>query len=163
MASSSSADSKSFFDWIIIVTPIVISMAVAWIGYLQYRTNRYKLKLDLYNRRFAVYEKALELFQAYYSEDKANLTTSKEKFIRFYRESIFLFGEDSDVYKRLTELKDTLYFLIDFKEKYSIEPHKENEYEAMLKVKESKRDPQAMMEELERALMIWIDFKKIEK
>lgn len=156
-------DTKSCFDWIIAITPIVISLAVACIGFLQYRINKHKFRLDLYNRRFAVYEKALSYFQAYYSNDKANLTVCKQEFIRFYRESVFLFGPNSDVYKALTELKDTLSFFIYFEEKYSVQPYDEDEYKVMSKARNEKRDPHAIMQDLEKALRPWLDFKTIEK
>lgn len=105
-----SISDKSCFDWIIAITPIIISLGVAYIAYSQYKINRYKFRLELYNRRFTVYENSLSFVEDYYSKEKENHSKIKQEFIHSYRESMFLFGEDSDVYKILTELKDTLCF-----------------------------------------------------
>lgn len=158
-----SSDPKTYYDWVIAVTPIIISCVVAIIGILQYRTNKHKFRLDLYNRRFAVFEKSLEYFQGYYSKDQENITNCAKEFIRFYRESVFLFGLDSDVYKVLTELKDTLSFLVQFDERHKEESYDRDEFAAMSKAKSNKRDPHVIMQDLESALMLWLDFKKIEK
>lgn len=160
-----STEAKSCFDWIIAITPIIISLAVASIGFFQYRINKHKFRLDLYNRRFAVYEKALLLFQAYYSNDhdQAKLDDCTKEFIRFYRESVFLFGLESDVYKRLTELKDTLVFLIRLQNESSAERSNTDVYNHMLKIKEEKRDPNEIMQDLEKALVKWLDFKNIQE
>jgi len=158
-----STEAKSYFDWIVALTPIIISIAVALIGCFQYRINKHKFRLDLYNRRFAVYEKALSFFQAYYySDDQAKLNDCTKEFIRFYRESVFLFGLESDVYKTLTELKDTLLFLSEFKKEFCVEPYNKDLYNVMLTAKKEKRDPNAIMQDLEKALMKWLDFKKIQ-
>lgn len=39
---------------------VLISAYVAWVAYQQYRTNREKLRLDLYDRRFGVYTAAID-------------------------------------------------------------------------------------------------------
>ncbi|NTW50593.1 MAG: hypothetical protein HGB19_12855 [Chlorobiales bacterium] len=156
---------KSYYDWVVATTPIFISTAVAVIGYLQYKVNRRKFRLDLYNRRFLVYEKSLAYFQSYYSRDStAEFKESFERdFIRVYRESIFLFGEDSAVYKILTELKDTLGFLISFDSRFKSEPYNQNEYTAWSLRKQSMKEPSMIMGALEKALLPWLSFKKIEK
>lgn len=156
---------KSCYDWVVAVAPILISCAVAAIGYFQYKVNRHKFRLDLYNRRFSVYEKSLTYFQSYYSPAPTDefIDSCARDFIRIYRESVFLFGEDSAVYKVLTELKDTLSFLIQFDRKFRSKPYDEDEYKAWSFMKESKQDLHTIMVALEKALLPWLDFKKIEK
>ena len=162
---SCTIDQKSVYDWAVAVTPIFISAAVGVIGYFQYAINKSKFRLDLYNRRFSIYEKSLEYFQSYYSRhsDPEAVERSSKGFIRAYRESVFLFGADSNVYKTLTELKDTLGFLLQFNEKFKSEPYDKDECKAYSNIKSSKREPYAIMESLELELLPWLDFQKIEK
>lgn len=156
------ADQKSYYDWALVIAPILISGAVALIGYFQYKINSHKFRLDLYNRRFSVYEKALAYFQSYYSSE-ANaefIDGCARDFIRVYRESIFLFGADSTVYRELTVLKDTLSFLVQFNRKFNSEPRDPDEYREWSKMKQSKPDLHTIMAALEIALLPWLDFKK---
>ncbi|MDX8128493.1 hypothetical protein QLH52_14465 [Methylomonas sp. OY6] len=160
-----SADQKSYYDWALVLVPIFISGAVALIGFFQYRINNHKFRLDLYNRRFSVYEKALVYFQSYYSSDTNAefIDACARDFIRVYRESIFLFGADSAVYRELTALKDTLGFLVQFDRKFKTEPRDQDEYKEWSKRKQSKPDLHTIMAALENALLPWLDFKKIGK
>ncbi|MBS1229474.1 MAG: hypothetical protein H6R17_2751 [Proteobacteria bacterium] len=156
---------KTYYDWAMASAPIFISAAVALIGYFQYKINRYKLRLDLYNRRFSVYEKSLTYFQSYYLSNHSEdlIDNCARDFICAYRESLFLFGKDSAVYKALTELKDTLAFLIQFDRKFGAEPYDKDEHSAWSSTRTSKRDLHEIMAALENALLPWLDFKKIEK
>jgi len=108
------------------------------------------------------YEKALAYFQAYYSTNQDAVSDSAQEFIRAYRESIFLFGLDSDVYKVLTELKDKLSFLLQFEKKFSSKTYDHDEYVASSNIRDEKRDLHVIMKSLEEALMPWLDFKKVE-
>lgn len=101
---------KDTIDYLFSAAPLVISAAVAYVALGQYKTNRRKFRLDLYNRRFAVFEAALAYFQAYYSRDSENgdVDRASALFVRGYREASFLFGRDSSVYHALTEIKDTI-------------------------------------------------------
>ena len=46
-----------------IALPIIMAIFLAYIAYQQMVTNRNKLRLDLYNKRFEVYSVALEFYQ----------------------------------------------------------------------------------------------------
>lgn len=158
-------DKKETIDWLLKFTPIIISISVAIIGWFQYKINKNKIRLDLYNRRFAVFDKILNYYLAYYS---TNLTSEKiqgieKDFVCAYRESLFLFGRESSVYKIITEIKDDLGFLFQFKEKFGPLPYDKDEYRAWSKTKEEKQDPAKLMKSLEDALASWLDFQKIEK
>ena len=156
---------KDYYDWALVLVPIFISVAVALISFFQYRINSHKFRLDLYNRRFSVYEKALAYFQSYYSScaNVALVDDCATDFIRVYRESIFLFGADSTVYRELTVLKDTLSFLVQFDRKFKTEPRDPDQYKEWSKLKQSKPDPHTIMAALENALLPWLDFKKVGK
>lgn len=159
------ADQKSNYDLVINYMPILISIAIALIGYLQYRVNSHKFRLDLYNRRFSVYEKALAYYQSYYSSDSKVefIDECACDFIRAYREAKFLFGGDSRVCQQLTVLKETMNFLVQFDRKFKTVPRDPDEYKEWSKQKQSKPELHAIMETLENELLPWIDFKKIGK
>lgn len=158
------SDHNSLYDLCMAIAPLVISLAVACIGWLQYKINRHKFRLDLYNRRFAVYESTLSYFQSYYSESSTAESTalSSREFIRAYRESFFLFGAKSGVYQKLTSLKDTLSFLCQHKERFTSKPYDEDEYRASTAAKQKLPDLSALMRALEDELLPWLDFRKIE-
>jgi hypothetical protein len=150
-------------DTLLKLIPIIISISVVVIGYFQFKINKHKLKLDLYNRRFLVYERTLDYFQAYYfkSANEELIDNAALEFIKAYRESTFLFGNKSTVYILLTELKDTLNFLIYFDRKFKDKIYDDDEYKASSNAKSKKRDLSAIMNDLESSLTPWLDFKKI--
>ena len=121
-----------FLDIIIKLVPICISAAVGYVAWAQYNTHKIKLKFDLYNRRFAVYEKTLNYYfyvtafcsikfdkdllqeltitqlrniikEGFFDQYTKDLTDSEREFIKAYRESLFLFGSESLVYNHLTD------------------------------------------------------------
>ena len=110
-------ESKDTLDYLIAIAPILISGAVAYIAWAQHETNKSKLRLDLYNRRFAIYHKTVSYYLA--CMKPRNPTVENEtcdesfrecmsEFVIAYRESVFLFGTESTVYKKLTEVKNLL-------------------------------------------------------
>lgn len=159
------AEQKSLYDYFLVIFPLIVSVAVGFIGWFQFKINKHKLRLDLYNRRFSVYEKTLSYFQSYYSRSHVPESTasSASEFIRAYRESIFLFGADSAVHKKLTELKDTLGFLIQFDEKFRSDPYDKDEYKVWSEKKQSIADASTLMKALENDLLPWLDFRNVEK
>lgn len=112
-----SVESKDALDYLIAIAPIFISGAVAYIAWAQYETNESKLKLDLYNRRFAIYHKTISYYLACMKPRKTATENEKydmdfreceSEFVIAYRESVFLFGTQSTVYEKLTEIKNML-------------------------------------------------------
>lgn len=99
-----------WLDLITAILPVVISAAVAYMSYSQLQTNRLKLKLDLYNRRFNVYQSALNYYLDLYSKttNKNRSENAGRKFVSSYRESKFLFDEKSGVYDQFTVIKDLI-------------------------------------------------------
>lgn len=97
-------------DFITAILPILISAVVAYMAHSQLQTNRLKLKLDLYNRRFNVYQSALNYYLDLYSKttNKNRSENAGRKFVSSYRESKFLFDEKSGVYDQLTVIKDLI-------------------------------------------------------
>jgi hypothetical protein len=112
---------KDMFDYLIAVTPIFIAAFVAFIACWQSRINRNKLRLDLYNRRFDVYSKALEFFIFLLSYNPSNISTEVCKnlhkdFIKALRESKFLFDDKSNVHNILKQMNDKAFLIIGLKE-----------------------------------------------
>jgi hypothetical protein len=128
---------EDILDYLLAAGPLVTSVAVAYVAWAQYRMNRRKFRFDLYNRRFAVFEAALSYYQAYYSKDSEALDRASVDFVRGYREASFLFGRDSSVYHALTTIKD-----------------------ALAAGPANREEPTAAMQELENALLPWLDFRK---
>jgi|GEM_PF-3635214 len=149
---------KNCYDWFLAIFPLLIAFAVFLISCRQYTVNKHKFRLELYNRRFEVYEKTLAYHQSYYFpvEDARSITN---EFICAYREAIFLFGENSEVFKKLTELKDTLSFLVQSKD--ASNASNEETRKALYKAKQATKDPSFLMKELEKELLPWLSFSKI--
>ncbi len=140
-----------------------IAVLGAVIAFLQSRIARNKLKLDLFDRRFAVYDKTVLYYQAYHSSgsDPDAVSIAAGEFIRAYRESRFLFGPDSEVYKAMTKVKDTLSFLVGYEEKFRSQPYDESEHKAWSELKAEKPDLSMLMGALENALVPWLDFRGV--
>jgi hypothetical protein len=83
----------------------VTALAVCIISYQNWRVSRDKLKLDLYNRRFAVYVCALDCIQDVFTY---NPETEKRilLLIRSTRESLFLFDKKDRVFENLQNLRE---------------------------------------------------------
>ena len=72
---------------------VLIGIFVAFVGYQQYRVNRAKFKLDLFEKRFAVYKGTQTLLTCILRDAKVEL----EEVFRFRgttQDAVFLFGED---------------------------------------------------------------------
>lgn len=102
------ASSRDWFYFLVAIGPMAIAVFVAGVAFQQWQTNRHKLKLDLYNRRFEVYTNTISFFQALMDlnngEPEESFTKVHRSFIRSYKESQFLFGKKSKVYELLEEL-----------------------------------------------------------
>ncbi len=66
-----------------------------------------KVKLDLYNRRFDVYLAALDYHNAIWFGDHEKVKEIGVRFIKYFRESRFLFEEKSGVSATLEKMKDS--------------------------------------------------------
>jgi hypothetical protein len=99
------SDASNWIDalkWVVpLVTSIVtaaIAVIVAIITYQQWRTNREKLRLDLYNRRFEIYLRCLDLYRAPVEEKSASERDAiLSRFVSARLESRFLFPKDSGI------------------------------------------------------------------
>src|SRR5882724_10519497 len=87
-----------------IMSTCIASMAL-WVAARQSKTNMAKLRLDLYDKRFAIYENTLAFHQALggtpNSLQTETFTALHRAFVKSYRESQFLFDDDSGVFELL--------------------------------------------------------------
>lgn len=91
------------FDYIIEISSVVISVGVAYIAWVQYKTNDLKLRLDLYNRRFDIYRKAVIYYLdcTYLDREKVKVKKSNYDFVVACREARFIFGEETGICEQL--------------------------------------------------------------
>ena len=93
-----------------------LGVAVASVSRSQWRTNQEKLRLDLYGRRFEIFNRVYDAYDALIGwndteEQKAIIT----QFYRAYRESRFLFPEVSGVYRHLEDFAKHASYITNFK------------------------------------------------
>ncbi|MBL0509854.1 hypothetical protein ACK3ZC_08225 [Aeromonas caviae] len=88
---------------------LILTTCTCFVAFSQMRIASAKTRLDLYNKRFAIYLAALEYYQALWREhSEESVKSIKEKaecFTKAYRESQFLFDAESGVYEILGELQ----------------------------------------------------------
>lgn len=157
---------KDGIDYLVALTPIVVATFVAWIGFQQFRIGRDKLRLDLYQRRFTVYERTLSLYHYLYGTKEAlqskDFSESLKYFITSYRESQFLFDDEPGVFRLLKEFHTKAAKIIGFKrdggELLRSDPR---EY---LKLQEDVQNALAsteeMLNELERLIAPYLSFRR---
>jgi hypothetical protein len=98
--------------WVPIVT-LFIAAVVAFATIGQLMVNNRKLRLDLYNRRFDIYSKSVNFYQALLripskdgtQSERDCFNVTKNEFIKARLESQFLFAPKSGVYALLDEMK----------------------------------------------------------
>jgi hypothetical protein len=86
---------------------LVVSIIAGGVSIFSLAATTVKLKLDLYNRRFKIYEDVLALYQVMYDEwDDENVQKLERAMIRSFRESRFLFHSDDGIYDIILKFKD---------------------------------------------------------
>jgi hypothetical protein len=87
--------------------PWMISLGALLFSGLAWAISKDKLKLDLYNRRFAIYDATMKLYQSVVSDiDDATASAEVIKgFILPFRESRFLFDTKDGVYQLLDVIR----------------------------------------------------------
>ena len=160
-----SASTRDWFDYVVALTPAVIAVFVAFVAYRQWQVARHKLRLDLYNKRFAVLEATLTLYQETLSATKLTEDEFEEvhrRFITAMIESRFLFSEESGISK-LMEIFNTSVFIV--KGSRSVMKHAGIPPEELSKVFNKVTDEQMKMpkklENIERAMKPYLAFTKL--
>ena len=86
-----------------LLTPVIGGVAV-YIAWQQFRSNRSKLQLDVYDRRLRIYQELLDLLRAVMRNADASWD-DLGKFVRGTAEADFLFGDDISTYLRDIHLR----------------------------------------------------------
>ncbi|WP_243412499.1 hypothetical protein [Stenotrophomonas maltophilia] len=85
---------------------VLLSIATILIALSQMKIASSKARLDLYNKRFAIYTTALEYFQALWEKSDTPLKACEANMIKAFRESKFLFKQSDGIYETLERIKD---------------------------------------------------------
>lgn len=99
-----------YIDLIACLAPLATLTVAAFVAVMHFRqakTAREKLRLDLYNKRFAIYESALNFYQqleGYELSEKKAFSSVHRAFIKCMRESKFLFDRQSGIYEILEKM-----------------------------------------------------------
>ncbi len=154
------AEQKTIIDCFIAVGPIFISAAIGGIAWSQLKTNKLKLRLDLYNRRFGIYLKTIDYYHACYGNDVDKITSCSLDFTKAYRESLFLFGRDSEAYVILSRIQQTLarHSAITKEEQ---KPNPDRELILEFRKQTPPHEIEKELLDLEHAIMPWLDFHNI--
>lgn len=105
---------RDWFDYIAGLTPSVISLAVAYIAYRQWRIARQKLRLDLYAKRFAAFEITLRLYQELLNgsgSNKDELEVVHRQFITAKIECRFLFASNSGLSALMEDMNKSAFVI----------------------------------------------------
>ncbi len=156
---------------LVLMTPVVTAaltavtaVFVALIGFFQYRANKTKLRLDLYNRRFDIYRRAVDLFHQLVVWDDSEATKSAHlDFLKSYRESRFLFDPKDGIYGLLEEMNTKA-----FKVKYAYDLRKMGAQVPTDVIQKSSNEQQEALEwfgksisSLEERMSTYLNFHKI--
>lgn len=154
---------KDWMDYFGALTPVCITAFGAWIAWQQFRTNRDKLRLDLYQRRFHVYEAALSFYQALLESmdvESDEFYSLHKEFIKNYRETTFLF--DPDVFDLMAKIFSAGGKVIGFRSHGKGQVH---DLEFFMKWNSEANEAMADLEKfifaLENAIFPYLNFRKI--
>ena len=100
-------NSTNWSGWLTAFITLIIGIIAGYIAWQQWRTNREKLRLDLYQKRFSVYESTLAYYQFVIAQDgftKEEQDKIDINFIKSFRESQFLFSLEDGIFTLLEEI-----------------------------------------------------------
>ena len=105
---------RDWFDYASALTPTLIAIFVAFVAYRQWKVARQKLRLDLYNKRFAVFEVTLKLYQESFGETAPSESKYAElhrQFIKAMIEARFLFSGDSGIAELMESFNKSIFII----------------------------------------------------
>lgn len=166
------ANARDWFDYLVAIAPpsitAIIAAFVAYVAYQQWKTNKEKLRLDLYNRRFDIYARTVSFYQALLdfdaSKEAGTFSTRHKEFITAQRESQFLFHKNSGIFGILESLHSAAFKIIGFKEhgKEFASPATQREFQ---KMQQESHDAYSLFDksitQLEIAIAPYLNFHKV--
>jgi hypothetical protein len=158
-----SSDQHQWVSYLSAIMSTCVATMALWVASRQSKTNMAKLRLDLYDKRFAIYENTLGFFQALGGPPDAlqtnAFTSAHRSFMKSHRESQFLFDDDSGVFELLGKVNLAAYKVIVCKTRA-----REMAGEQAIKLMAEANDVYAAIDksvnELERAIAPYIQFNK---
>lgn len=113
------AEAKTWTDYALALAPLVISGVVAGIVFAQWKLGREKLRLDLYDRRFEVWDSIFDFYGALIGwKGTPTDVIARGRFFKAYQASRFLFKEEAGITALYKKLNDDAAYVIGFKENH---------------------------------------------
>jgi len=147
-----------------ILAAVAVVSVTGYFAWHQMDIARKKLRLDLYDRRFKVFNSIFDFYQAMISwKGTPEQKEARDRFFRAYQESGFLFTKESGIEALLKMLNDEGMKVIGFKENsdmYKSDPN------LMIEQFEKTNDIQLRifnegLENLKAAMHQYLDFSKV--
>jgi hypothetical protein len=96
--------SPAYLTAIVAALTLVVAAMVAQVGYQQFKLARERFKLDLFEKRFAVYKAAQRLLSIVVQDGKVELNDLFE-YRRDTQDAVFLFGQEVVDYLEMLDRK----------------------------------------------------------
>ncbi|HVZ71640.1 MAG TPA: hypothetical protein VHJ20_04635 [Polyangia bacterium] len=152
--------------WLPILSAIMSTTLAAmalWVASRQSKTNMAKLRLDLYDKRFAIYETALAFYQELAGSPDALESEAFKAlhrgFTKAHRETQFLFDDDSGVFELMGRISVDSYKIIATK-KHARELRGDVAVKMVAEANDVYAKIEKAMNDLERAIGPYIRFNK---
>lgn len=148
-----------------LLTPVIGILGVI-IAYQQWRISKNKIKLELYEKRFAVYEATLLFYQNIMVCNAETIKTyefnvAHKAFIKASREAQFLFSKGSGIFQLLEKWHNYSFKVIGFKESAKVMVTHPEEF---LRMQKECNDAlgffESSLKQLEQSLIPYIHFQK---
>jgi uncharacterized protein YhaN len=157
---------KDTITLIVSIATVLISIATFSVAYSQMKIASAKTKLDLYNKRFAVYVSALDYYQATWNEPHEKIKERGNQFTKLFREAQFLFEPSDGVNETLKKIQQNGSIIHSYeKHKYERENNLTNDRLDLNTMNESSMKARLEFEQnlltLEKQIEKYIQFKTI--
>jgi len=142
--------------------PIFITAVVAFIGWKQHRIEREKVRLSLYEKRYAIYEVTVA-FAASAMNQQANYALQQDAFMAKYREAQFLFRSEDGIYELLETIRHDALFSSAWSEDVLRNSRSPEEFaEIAPKIAQRRNGLAAHVVELEKRIAPYLEFKRFD-
>lgn len=141
---------------------LVLSITAGIVSIFSLAAATAKLKLDLYNRRFKIYEDVLSLYMAIWDDwDDQKVFNLERAMIRSLRESRFLFHGDDGIYEAMAKVMQA-----SAKHSEYYRRKKNTDQESVLtSLREAaslaREECEPVLKDLEKKLQKYLDFRKV--
>jgi hypothetical protein len=99
------------------VAASIIAVCALVLTFRSWQDNRDKIRLDLFDRRFAIYQRVLSFYQELIVwQDRDDQKALIQPFIEASREALFIFPRKSGVYEYIQEFWNHTWKITSFKE-----------------------------------------------